>query len=142
MSVVEEIRKSRDEWETYQNEYGDFAQIEKLPVRQWNRFKYIFTGKIDLREGKQDLPVIDITNCFDEVALFANTYPECTKREYAVVIFPLEGDIRVLMENGGEPRFQLRTLTVRVELATMQDYQEMDNEELDDFMYSNIDSQF
>ncbi len=140
MNVAEEIRKSRDEWATYRNKYGDFAQIEKLPVRQWNRYKYIFTGKIDLREGRQDLLVIDITNCLDEVALFANSYPECTKREYAVVIFPLEGDIRVLMENGSEPRFQLRTLTVRVEPGTVQDYQELDNEELNDFMYSNVSS--
>ena len=138
MNVAQEIRKSIDEWATYQNKYGDFAQIEKLPVRQWNRFKYIFTGKIDLREGRQDLLVIDITNFSDEVALFADTYPECTNREYAVVIFPLEGDIRVLMENGSETRFQLRTLTVRVEPGTVQDYQEMDNEELNDFMYSNV----
>ena len=77
------IRKSRNDWKIYQNKYGDFAQIEKLPVLKWNRFKYIFNGKIDLREGKQNLLVIGITNCFDEVALFANSCPKSTKREYA-----------------------------------------------------------
>ncbi len=58
------------------------------------------------------------------------------------IIFPLKSDIHVLMENGSESRFHLRILTVSVVPETVQDYQEMDNEELDDFMYSNVSSQF
>jgi len=131
MSIVRLIRESWEEWKEYKNKYGDFAEIKKLPVREWEGFMYIVTGKIDLREGRQNLLVIDITNCFDKVAFFADSYPEQTNREYAIVIFPDEGQISVLMESGSELWFNLGVLPICIEPGTVQDYQEMKIEEME-----------
>lgn len=134
-TIVANIRNDFRGWmKQLRANVPDYEEVNMYPVREWFGFKYIVTGKMDLISGRQNLEVIDITENFEEIALFAKSRPEQTKREFAIV-FHTEIDegseTTVLRSDGGHRHVRFADLPVSVVRGTGQDYQNLRDEQMD-----------
>lgn len=134
-TIVSRIRSDFRGWlKQLRANASEDEEINMYPVREWFGFKYIVTGKMDLITGRQNLEVVDITENFEEIALFAKSRPEQTKREFAIV-FHTEIDegseTTVLREDGGHRHVRFADLPVSVVRGTQQDYRDLKDDQMD-----------
>jgi hypothetical protein len=139
--IVRQLRSDRaarkdfiKSWESKTNSFMDVS-IRFCPVREWLGYTYLFTGKIDLVEGRQTIEVLDVTDCLDQMALFPEWAGQDNEywhggngsRRYAALIqeTPDEGreELHVLGEDGKYIwRYNFADLPVRVVSGSTGDY--------------------
>ena len=110
---AKEMRESWDSFQEYKKNVEKYATLRLCPVRTWFDREYIVIGDFKLIPETQVLDVIDITSTPD-IARFSAFWPQYDTGTHALVIFPDEGSIHVLLEDGCEYRVYTGALPVQV----------------------------
>ena len=135
---VKEMRESWDLFQAYKKDVEKHATVKLCPVRTWFDREYIVVGDVKLIPGTQVLDVIDITGVHD-VARFSKFWPQHDTGTHTLVIFPDEGSIHVLLEDGHEYRAYLLALPIQV-IPPSRECAQVILDEVDDYDVAQIDA--
>lgn len=133
-----EMRESWDSFQAYKKDVEKYATVKLCPVRTWFDREYIVVGDIKLIPETQVLDVIDVTGDHD-VARFSAFWPQHGTGTHALVIFPHEGSIHVLLEDGYEYPVYFAVLPVQVISPSREDARAV-LDEVDEYDVAQIDA--
>ncbi|MFA5376420.1 MAG: hypothetical protein WC455_11805 [Dehalococcoidia bacterium] len=127
-------------WKEFIAERKPYAEVSRHPVVEWGDCKYILTGKIKLQQGLQRLEVIDVTNLSN--LLLVHEWPGISASipcDHAIVIWPDEGHISVILNDGSNQWVHLADLAIHVIPGTASDAKQVQEQQLDE-LEASIDA--
>ena len=136
---AKDIRDDQEKFLEFKRHHSP-AQIEFCPIRSWAGHTVIQIGDIELKEGLQWVEVLNITDLKGGIARFSGSWPEYDiwlpenqrHRPFALVVFPDEGHISILLESGCVLWRELAEIPLRVVPGSKVDFDNARKQMLDE----------